>query len=226
MKKILLPLAALLVVSLGCSCTSMKPNARTNYVAPSSNVLGSHITNAQARTTSARAHATKTSAALAAAAAKAKTAKERILVIEKAVEKTPPILTLAKQVEGDIDDLTKLLLDANTSNDSLKVDLNSTAQALSDAVVAKASLQKQIDDQTVLLNQANVERNAAITQGAVDKRNAHKFKWIIIGLAVGAAGLVVFAIFGALSFAPPLLYLMIGAPAAVGTFLFFWLGSG
>lgn len=208
MKQFLLPLAAFVVVG----CSSMKPNARTNYVPPSTSKIGMHITNAQEQ-------AGKTSAAIAAAAAKAKTAKERIKVIEKAVEGQPPVLALAQQLEEDIDELTAILLDAQSTS-GLLLDQLHAAQA------AKDELQQEVNGQTILLNTANRERNEAITQGAIDKRNAHRFKWIIIGLAVAAAGLAVFAFAGVAAFAPPLLYLTIGAPAAVGTFLFFYLGSG
>lgn len=208
MKQFLLPVAAFLVVG----CSSMKPNARTNYTPPSTSKIGMHISNAQEQ-------AGKTAASLAAAAAKAKTAKDRIKVIQKAVEGQPPVLVLAQQLEGDIDDLTALLLGASSSNELLRGQLQ-------EAQTARDALQLQVNDQTELLNKANTERNNAITQGAIDKRNAHKFKWIIIGLAVAAAGLLVFGIFGGAAFAPPLLYLTLGGPAAIGTFLFFWLGSG
>lgn len=208
MTKFVLPLAALLVVG----CSSMRPDARTNYVPPSTAPLGMHITSAQEQ-------AVKTSSAITAAAAKAKTAKEKIRVIQKAVENQPTILTLAVDVEGDIDQLTAILLSAATANAELQ-------SQLAQAQAEKVTLQKQVGDQTILLNTANTERNAAITQGAVDKRNAHKFKWIIIGLAVAATGLIVFAIAGVAAFAPPLVWVTVGAPAAVGTFLFFWLGSG
>lgn len=210
MRKAALPLAA--IIALGLSACSAVPNNKINYVPPSAARVSQSVD-------SATAHSGRLSASLAAAAAKAKTATDRIEVLEKAVEATPPILTLAQQVHGDLDDLTKLLFDSNAENEELKKDLGGAVKAIAD-------LQVEVGQQTAQLNQANANLNAAITQGAIDKRNAHKFKWIIIGLAVAATGLLVFGIFGAGSFAPPLLYVLLGAPSAVGTFLFFWLGSG
>jgi hypothetical protein len=204
----------------------MKPNARTTYTAPSATKIGLHISNAQDRNISAIAHAKKTAAAVTAAALKAKTAKDRIIVIEKAVAQTPPVLALAKQVETDIDDLTALLLQAHDENDFLQGDLTITQTELAKAQTEKATLQTQVNGQTILLNTANSERNAAITQGAVDKKHAHEYKFFIIGLAVFATGAIMFALFRGLAFVPPLAYATIAAPAAVGVFLYFYLGSG
>lgn len=190
----------------------MRPDARTNYAPPSTSKIGMYISNAQEQ-------ADKTGRSIAAAAAKAKTAKDRIKVIQKAVAEQPPVLVLAQELEGDIDDLTGFLSAAANTNGELQGQLVQTQ-------AAKTELQGEVGAQTLLLNTANTERNAAITQGAIDKRNAHRFKWIIIGLAVAATALAVFAIAGVAAFVPPLVWVTAGAPLAVGTFLYFWLGSG
>jgi hypothetical protein len=205
-----IPLLAAL--SLGLGACSAVPNHKINYVPPSTTPIRQSVD-------TARGHADKTSAALVAAAAKAKTATERIQVLEKAVEATPPILTLAQQVHSDIDDLTKLLLTATTENTAIKKVLDGAATQI-------ITLQDKVNEQTTLLNTSNDNLNKAITQGALDKKHAHEYKWALIGLAAVATGFLVFAIFGAASIAPPLLYVLLGAPAAVSTFLFFWLGSG
>lgn len=213
MKRILPFLAAIAALaSLSLGACSAVPNNRINYVPPSTTPIRQSVD-------TARDHADKTSAALAAAAAKAKTATDRIVVLEKAVAESPPILTLAQGVHGDLDDLTKLLYSSTAENDALKTSLNTASTQIS-------QLQDKVNAQTAQLNTSNDNLNKAITQGALDKKHAHEYKWMLIGLATAAAGLLVFAIFGAVSFTPPLLYVLIGAPAAVGTFLFFWLGSG
>lgn len=202
----------LLGIVLVTGCAGVRPTAPTNYVPPSTNKLGVHISSAQE-------HAVKTSDAVKAAAAKAASAKQRIKAIQLAVKDQPPVLTLAVQVEGDIDSLTQSLLDASNEVTALQGQLVS-------AQTEKAVVQGQVNEQTVLLNQANTERNAAVTQSKIDRGNAHKFKAILIILATLAVGVVMFGIFGVKAFVPPLVWVTIGAPTAIGIFLFFWLGSG
>lgn len=209
MKSLLLPIAALVCLT---SCAGgLRPDPRI-YVPPSTSKLGTHITSAQE-------HAARTSDAVKSAAARVLTAKERIKMLQEAVKDQPPILSLAVQLEGDVDVLTGILLSAGAEITALQGQLEA-------AQGEKAAIQKQVNDQTDLLNKANMERNAAITQGAIDKRNAHKFKAILIIIATLAVGAVMFGLFGMKAFAPPLLWVMLGAPSAVGIFLFFWLGSG
>lgn len=224
MKKFM-PLFVVSLAMIFCACASTKPMARTNYTAPSTSKLGLNISSAQDSATSAGVHAKKNEAAVTAAAAKAKTAKDRIVVLENAVKDQPSVLSLAKQVEGDIDDLTALLLNANDENKFLQNDITTTLEQLKKAQDEKVILQADVLKQTTLLNTANRERNEAITQGAIDKRNAHRFKAIIIGVSVFAVGAIMFGLFKFAAFAPPLVYATIAAPTAVGVFLYFWLGS-
>lgn len=194
------------------SACAAAPNNKINYVAPSTTALRHSVETVRDRST----EITKSHAA---AIAKATTVKEKLKVLQKAVEDSPPILQLAVDIEGKVDDLTQLLLSAESSNVALQ---QSNTTALDQITV----LQGKVQDQTNLLNTANDNLNKAITQGALDKKHAHEYKWALIALAVGATGFLVFAIFGAASIAPPLLYVLLGAPTAVGTMLFFWLGSG
>lgn len=224
MKTISLLVASIALMASACS--SIKPNARTNYVAPSTSQVRADVISAQEHATSIGRHADKTSAGLTAASAKAKTAKDRIIVIQKAVAEQPAILTLAKQVEGDLDDLTRILLETTTENEALKNEATGLQGNLTSAQTNITSLQSKVSEQTVLLNTANTERNAAITQSTIDKTNAHKFKAIIIGVATLAALAIMFGLFKFAMFAPPLLWATIAVPSAVGIFLFFWLGSG
>lgn len=226
MKQKYLSLIVASLALMASACSSMKPNAPTNYVAPSTGQVRQNVTNAQEHATSIGKHADKTSAGLTAAAAKAKTAKERIIVIQKAVAEQPAILTLAKQVEGDLDDLTKILLETTTENDALKEDVQKLQSTLTTAQTNITTLQNKVSEQTTLLNTANTERNAAITQSTIDKGNAHKFKAIIIGVVTLAVLAILFGVFKFAMFAPPILWVTIAAPSAVGIFLFFWLGSG
>lgn len=205
-----LPFLALAAFALG-ACSSV-PNNKINYTAPSTGRVQSSVASAQT-------NADKTSATLTAAAAKAKTATEKIKVIEKAVENNPPVLTLAQDLHSDIDTLTQLLLDGTATNNELKADLGA-------AVVAIADLQIKVGEQTQLLNEANIRTNAALTQGKIDRDNAHKFKAILIGLGTLAALAIMFGFLGVKMFVPPLLWATLAVPSAVGVFLFFWLGSG
>jgi lipid II:glycine glycyltransferase (peptidoglycan interpeptide bridge formation enzyme) len=136
----------------------------------------------------------------------------------------PTLNSLAVSIKGDVDALTQILLNANDENESLKADLAQTSEQLRQAQIQSEDLQTQINAQTAALNEANKNLNAALAQSAVDRRNAHKFKGIIMGIAVLAVAAVLFGIFGYKVFAPPLLWILIGAPTAVGIFLFFWLG--
>ncbi len=208
MKQLLLPLLAVLAVG----CSSVKPDARTNYVAPSAAKLGQHISSAQEG-------ATRVASGVKAASEKAKTVKERLQVLKKAVENQPPVLSLAIQIEGDVDVLTSILLSAGNEIQSLQAQLDS-------AQTERGVLQGEVNKQTDLLNKANMERNAAITQSKIDRDNAHQFKAILMILAGAAVVVIMFGIFRLKAFVPPLLWITLGGTAAIGIFLFFWLGSG
>jgi peptidoglycan hydrolase CwlO-like protein len=223
--KTTLPLLAA-ILGLGFASCTTAPNNKTNYAAVSVGPARTSVANAQSRVESAQARTKKSSAYVTAAKGKAKTATERIVQIEKLSKPAQPeIHSLALQVHADLDLLTQELLGALTENAELSTDLVETKASLTQATAQLVQVQKDNDQMVGLLNDSNRKLNAAIIQGAKDKSNAHKFKWIIIGLAVAAAGIGVFAIFGAAAFVPPLIYLTVGGPAAVGTFLFFYLGS-
>lgn len=208
MKRILL----LLSIAFALGACSTTPNNKINYTAPSTAPLRQSIE-------TVRDHSNDISKAHTAAIAKATTVKDKLKVLQKAVENSPPILQLAVDIEGKVDELTNLLLTAEASNTALR-------QVVDVSLSQVATLQAKVQAQTDLLNTANDNLNKAITQGALDKKHAHEYKWTLIALAVGATGLLVFSIFGAVSFVPPLLYVLLGAPGVVGTFLYFWLGSG
>jgi chromosome segregation ATPase len=237
MKKFLPFLA---ILSLGfASCAGPKANYKTNYAPPSTVGTKTSISGGQANVTSAQARAkeqgeriARSSTHVKAAAAKAKTAKERLVVLEKATTKEPEVHALVLQITDDVDALTQELLGANMENDALSsvnssliIDLGKAQDQLRAAQVQLDAATKAINAQTQTLNATSKTLNEQIVQGATDKRNAHKFKFIIIGTVVFALGAVMFGIFGVASFLPPLLYVTLGAPAAVGVFLYFWLGS-
>lgn len=222
MKKFLPLLAA---VSLVLSSCSTRTPLKTSYTPPSTVPVSQSVTKAQTQTTSIKNHADTTGKSIADAAAQAKSAQDRIALLLKATESQP---TLHEMVSLIGDDLTKITLSLKTANDEiikLRQDVIGLQSTLTEAQTQVVTLKSQVDGQTVLLNKANENANAAITQSSIDKANAHKFKAIIIGIAVFGVAAVLFGIFRFTLFAPPLLYVLIGLPTIVGIALFFWLGS-
>lgn len=219
-------LRTLVLVGLACltaACSSV-PNAKTNYVAPSTGQVRMHVSNAQEHVASASKKATNITNEVGSATARAKSASEKLVKLAELTTEQPTLHSLAVSIKGDLDALTQHLLNADRENEALKEELKQTTAALDKAQTKGADLQKQIDAQTTLLNTANENLNSALAQSAIDRHNAHVFKGIIIGISVFAVAALLFGIFGYAAFAPPLLWVMLGAPTLVGIALFFWLG--
>lgn len=225
MKTYLLPLFA--AISLGLSaCSSVPPNARVNYVPPSVVPVTTSVSGAQTSISSARKHADIQTVNLAAAHAKATAATENVIKIEGEAANLPVILGLAKQAHKDLDELTALLIGTTTENAGLITDLDNTRLKLQTALTV--DIPKLKADGELVTNQLNErgrQLNEALAQGEIDKKNAHTFKAIIIGTVGIALVCLMFGLFSYAAFAPPLLYVTLGAPAAASVFLFFWLGS-
>lgn len=219
-------LRTLVLVGIACivtACSSV-PNAKTNYVAPSTGQVRTHVTSAQGSVASASTKATNVTNAISSATTRAQAASEKLVKLAEMTAEQPTLNSLAVSIKGDVDALTQILMNANAENESLKADLGQTAESLRQAQIQSLDLQTQINTQTNQLNEANKNLNSALAQSAVDRHNAHVFKGIIIGTSVFAVAAILFGIFGYAAFAPPLLYAMLGAPTIVGIALFFWLG--
>ncbi len=221
MKQCWLVLASALALGLGASCSQVPSRGRINYAAPTLNPVRSGIATAQDRLLSARTHITKSSGATAAAAKKAKTAKDRLVVVEKAVTKDETTHSLVLQVQQDVDSLTNDLLTAQTENTALTQDVQASQTSLATAQTRAADLQKQINTQTADLNEANRIRNLAIDQAEAANAHVHKLKFWICTLAAAATLLLVTRFTGVLAplLGPYALILYVAAPAAVFGFL-------
>jgi hypothetical protein len=222
MKKFLPLLAA--VSLLFASCATRTP-LKTNYTPPSTVPVQQSVTDAQTKATSIKKHADTTGTSIAAAAAGAKTAQDRIVLLLQATKDQPTIQEMVRLVGNDLTAITLNLATAKEEIAGLQFDVQGLQATLADAQKQIATLKQQVGDQTLLLNKANENANAAMAQSDIDKANAHKFKAILIGLAVAAVAAVLFGIFRFALFAPPLLWVLLGLPTIVGVVLFFWLGS-
>lgn len=185
-------LVGLAVATTFCSCSTV-PRSAIRYSPPSVSPVRSAVTASQEHVSTAQV--------------KAASATAKIEQLQKAVEKMPELMALANAAHQDLDDLTSELLATKTE--------------LSKAQTEITALEKKIGDQTVVLNQTIDEKNAAITARDVVAKAYHRLKFMVIGLAMALTAFLIYSIFRFVAFVPPILYLLIAAPLAVGAALLF-----
>jgi hypothetical protein len=189
-----------------CSCAGPQ---RGTYAAPSAAIVGQHVNAAGEKITQAQGSVTK-------AQAHAKTAKAKVEQIEKIVPKTSENAELILSLKQEIDGLTDELLNTQLA---LKAAQDETAKAKAAVPVLQAQIDKQntqLNETIVALNDRTVERDRAV-------KSYHKLKFWIMGVAAAATVFLMYALFSFAAFSPPLLWVTLAAPAAVSTFLLFYL---
>lgn len=192
-----------------CLCACGTTNT-TRYYAPSTAPVTQRVQSAGEKITSARSSVTK-------AQASAKKVKEQAAKIIAAGPKTPEAEALYKPFQTEIDNLTNELVNTQAA----------LLDAQNDLVKAQTvdipELQQKITNQTVLLNHTSDERDTAVKERDIARKSYHKLKFWIIGVAAAATLFLIYSLFHFAAFTPPILYLTIAAPAAVSTFLLFYL---
>jgi seryl-tRNA synthetase len=205
MNKILSLIVGVAALSL-CACGTTQ---RGPYKAPSAAVVGQHVNATAEKITAAKASTTK-------AQAHAKTAKAKVEQIEKIVPKTSENAQLILSLKSEIDSLTDELLNTQMA-------LQSAQDETAKAQAAIPVLQEQIDKQTTDLNNTIVALNDRTRERDAAVHKYHKLKFWIIGVAAAAVVALMYALFSFAAFTPPLLWVTLAAPAAVSTFLLFYL---
>lgn len=206
MKKILSVLALGAALAF-CSCAGPQ---RGNYSAPSAAVIGQRVNTAGERVAAAQASTTK-------AQAHAKAAKEKVAQIETVVPKTSENAQLILSLKQEIDGLTDELLNTQVALQSAQDELTKAK------TVDIPKLQQEVNAQTELLNKTIGEKNALQVKYDAAAKSYHKLKFWIIGVAAAATVFLIYSLFHFAAFSPPILYLTLGAPIAVSTFLLFYL---
>jgi len=203
----ILPILSMAAALALCSCAT---NPRGAYVAPSTipvvtrvNAASGKITQAQGSVTKAQAHVVKAKAAVA--------------KIETIVPKTSENAELILSLKQEIDGLTDELLNTQAALKEAQTELTQAT------TVDIPKLQKNVETQTGLLNTAVTQRDQFQRERDEAVGKYHKLKFWIIGVAAAAVGFLLWSIFSAAMFAPPILWLTLGAEAAVVTFLTFYL---
>jgi septal ring factor EnvC (AmiA/AmiB activator) len=199
----ILAMGAALALS-ACGTTQRGP-----YAAPQTGVVRQHVEGAGEKVAAAKASTTK-------AQAHAKTAKAKVEQIEKIVPKTSENATLILSLKQEIDSLTDELLNTQLA-------LQDAQTELEQAKVEIPKLQEQINTQTTQLNNTTVALNQRTTERDIAVKKYHKLKFWIIGVAAAAVVFLMYALFSFAAFSPPLLWVTLAAPAAVSTFLLFYL---
>lgn len=206
MKKTFLALALSAVALLTCSCASTRQLSPT-YLPPSVRPVAAAVSTGQAKVSEAQKHVTT-------AQTHAKAAAEKVKQIETATSATPEVMKLAQDASVEIDQLT-------TELTSTQEALTRAQTALADAQERSHGLQNQINAQTQTLNTTIETSNANAAKAAATEKAYHRLKFLVIGLAMALTAFLIYSIFRFAAFAPPLLYLLIAAPAAVGAALLF-----
>jgi hypothetical protein len=207
MKRILSIIA--MGAALALSSCAQGPQ-RGGYSAPSAAVVGQRVNTASEKITAAKASTTK-------AQAHAKVAKAKVEQIEKIVPKTSENAQLILSLKQEIDGLTDELLNTQVALQSAQDELTKAT------TVDIPNLQTQIVDQTVLLNHTIIEKNELQVKYDAAAKSYHKLKFWIMGVAAAATVFLMYALFSFAAFSPPLLWVTLAAPAAVSTFLLFYL---
>lgn len=123
------------------------------------------------------------------ATARAKAVGTKLTQLEEAVASQPPLLALTQDAHSELDALTQELVQAQTNFAAASGQLND--------LEAKSVVQAD------LLNKAIDDKNAAITQDAIDRRHAHRLKTYACSIAATLAFLVVFHFRAWLTFLGP-----------------------
>jgi len=169
---------AVLAIAFLSGCASDQSRA-IHYSPPSTAPVEEKITSARASVTAAASSAVLTGSALDRCQADA-------LLILKAAP--PELRPLVVHLQAD-------LRDAQADNVAVRSQLTVTLTELSDASQLNTVLQGKVDSQTLALNQADDQKNAALTKlSAADKALAwyrwHWWgAWVALGLAIAAAAL-------------------------------------
>lgn len=206
MKKYLLPaLAALSFLVASCA-------APRQYVAPSVEPTRAGITASQNKVASAQKHVADAQGHVTKAQTNSTSIKELAEKIQGDKEATDNIRQLAAQLLKDNDALMQELTTTQEALRQSQLDQADAQTALAQSQANASTLQGKIEAQTKTLN--TTAADLAVTKSAY-----HKLKFAVIALAMALTVFVVFSIAGVAAFAPPLLYVTIGAPVAIGFFL-------
>lgn len=203
--------AAVSIFTASCSSPRL-------YKAPSVEATRAGITASQGRVASAQGKVTKaqthvTKAQTNAANLRTTTAKLKS-ELDKDTLDAPVLRLLVAEQNRQIDGLTQELLETQQALAETQSDLAVTQQELAKAQGNASKLQGDIQKQTDTLN-------ATAADLAKTKSAYHKLKFAVIALAMAATVFLIYSVFNFAAFSPPLLYLTIGAPAAIGAFLLF-----
>ena len=185
----MLRLSVLSVLSVVAFASCAAPRSALHYSPPSVAPVRQDISNVQSHVANAQTHAQKAKAAIADA--------------KKLAPADPPELKLALDVaDGEIDGLT--------------YELNSAQTALKSANSRINNLEGKIGEQTNLLNTANDEKNAAITEAAAAAHRYHKLKFYVCALGAALALLLILKFKGLLTLLGPYgAIAYVAGPAAV-----------